>query len=133
MKILKNKKLFLILILVYSITSFFMIIKEKKIYKFTDENKITEYILEKTFRENYKLIFLEYEFENLEKIGENNSYFAFFFLSFEDEKEEENYYILDKKTNKFSYSSSKDIIIEKGIMLKNVETFMQEKGVTIYD
>ncbi|WP_074016987.1 hypothetical protein [Fusobacterium massiliense] len=133
MKILKNKKLFLILILVYSITSFFMIIKEKKIYKFTDENKITEYILEKTFRENYKLIFLEYEFENLEKIGENNSYFAFFFLSFEDEKEEENYYILDKKTNKFSYSSSKDIIIEKGIILKNVETFMQEKGVTIYD
>lgn len=67
MKILKNKKLLLILILVYSITSFFMIIKEKKIYKFTDENKITEYILEKTFRENYKLIFLEYEFENLEK------------------------------------------------------------------
>ena len=133
MKILKNKKLFLILILVYSITSFFMIIKEKKIYKFTDENKITEYILEKTFRENYKLIFLEYEFENLEKIGENNSYFAFFFLSFEDEKEEENYYILDKRTNKFSYSSSKDIIIEKGIILKNVETFMQEKGVTIYD
>ena len=133
MKILKNKKLFLILILVYSITSFFMIIKEKKIYKFTDENKITEYILENTFRENYKLIFLEYEFENLEKIGENNSYFAFFFLSFEDEKEEENYYILDKKTNKFSYSSSKDIIIEKGIILKNVETFMQEKGVTIYD
>ena len=133
MKILKNKKLFLILILVYSITSFFMIKKEKKIYKFTDENKITEYILEKTFRENYKLIFLEYEFENLEKIGENNSYFAFFFLSFEDEKEEENYYILDKKTNKFSYSSSKDIIIEKGIILKNVETFMQEKGVTIYD
>ena len=133
MKIIKNKKLFLILILVYSITSFFMIIKEKKIYKFTDENKITEYILEKTFRENYKLIFLEYEFENLEKIGENNSYFAFFFLSFEDEKEEENYYILDKKTNKFSYSSSKDIIIEKGIILKNVETFMQEKGVTIYD
>ncbi len=133
MKILKNKKLLLILILVYSITSFFMIIKEKKIYKFTDENKITEYILEKTFRENYKLIFLEYEFENLEKIGENNSYFAFFFLSFEDEKEEENYYILDKKTNKFSYSSSKDIIIEKGIILKNVETFMQEKGVTIYD
>ena len=107
--------------------------KRKKIYKFTDENKITEYILEKTFRENYKLIFLEYEFENLEKIGENNSYFAFFFLSFEDEKEEENYYILDKKTNKFSYSSSKDIIIEKGIILKNVETFMQEKGVTIYD
>ncbi|PIM79705.1 hypothetical protein [Fusobacterium pseudoperiodonticum] len=133
MKIIKNKKLLLILILVYSITSFFMIIKEKKIYKFTDENKITEYILEKTFRENYKLIFLEYEFENLEKIGENNSYFAFFFLSFEDEKEEENYYILDKKTNKFSYSSSKDIIIEKGIILKNVETFMQEKGVTIYD
>ena len=133
MKIIKNKKLILILILVYSITSFFMIIKEKKIYKFTDENKITEYILEKTFRENYKLIFLEYEFENLEKIGENNSYFAFFFLSFEDEKEEENYYILDKKTNKFSYSSSKDIIIEKGIILKNVETFMQEKGVTIYD
>lgn len=133
MKILKNKKLLLILILVYSITSFFMIIKEKKIYKFTDENKITEYILEKTFRENYKLIFLEYEFENLEKIGENNSYFAFFFLSFEDEKEEENYYILDKKTNKFRYSSSKDIIIEKGIILKNVETFMQEKGVTIYD
>lgn len=133
MKILKNNKLLLILIVVYSITSFFMIIKEKKIYKFTDENKITEYILEKTFRENYKLIFLEYEFENLEKIGENNSYFAFFFLSFEDEKEEENYYILDKKTNKFSYSSSKDIIIEKGIILKNVETFMQEKGVTIYD
>lgn len=133
MKIIKNKKLLLILILVYSITSFFMIIKEKKIYKFTDENKITEYILEKTFRENYKLIFLEYEFENLEKIGENNSYFTFFFLSFEDEKEEENYYILDKKTNKFSYSSSKDIIIEKGIILKNVETFMQEKGVTIYD
>ena len=30
MKILKNKKLLLILILVYSITSFFMIIKEKK-------------------------------------------------------------------------------------------------------
>ena len=116
MKILKNKKLFLILILVYSITSFFMIIKEKKIYKFKDKNKI-----------------IEYEFENLEKIGENNSYFAFFFLSFEDEKEEENYYILDKKTNKFSYSSSKDIIIEKGIILKNVETFMQEKGVTIYD
>jgi len=133
MKILKNKKLLLILIVVYSITSFFMIIKEKKIYKFTDENKITEYILEKTFRENYKLIFLEYEFENLEKIGENDSYFAFFFLSFEDEEEEENYYILDKKTNKFSYSSSKDIIIEKGIILKNVETFMQEKGVTIYD
>ena len=133
MKILKNKKLLLILIVVYSITSSFMIIKEKKIYKFTDENKITEYILEKTFRENYKLIFLEYEFENLEKIGENNGYFAFFFLSFEDEKEEENYYILDKKTNKFSYSSSKDIIIEKGIILKNVETFMQEKGVTIYD
>ena len=90
-------------------------------------------IFQKKLLENYKLIFLEYEFENLQKIGENNSYFAFFFLSFEDEKEEENYYILDKKTNKFSYSSSKDIIIEKGIILKNVETFMQEKGVTIYD
>ena len=133
MKILKNKKLLLILILVYSITSFFMIIKEKKIYKFTDENKITEYILEKTFRENYKLIFLEYEFENLEKIGENNSYFAFFFLSFEDEKEEENYYILDKKTNKFSYSSSKDIIIEKGIILENVDIFVKKKGIIVYD
>ena len=132
MKILKNKKLLLILILVYSITSFFMIIKEKKIYKFTDENKITEYILEKTFRENYKLIFLEYEFENLEKIGENNSYFAFFFLSFEDEKEEENYYILDKKTNKFSYSSSKDII-EKGIILEDVDIFLKKKGILVYD
>ena len=133
MKILKNKKLLLVLLLVYSITSFFMIIKEKKIYKFTDENKVTEYILEKTFRENYKLIFLEYEFENLEKIGENNDYFAFFFLSFEDEKEEENYYILDKKTNKFSYSSSKDIIIEKGIILENVDIFVKKKGIIVYD
>lgn len=78
MKIIKNRSIILIIFIFYSISSLDFLIKEKKI--FTYENKSVEYTLEQVFKEGYKLYFYDIEFERVDKVGENDSYFAIFFL-----------------------------------------------------
>lgn len=76
MKIIKNRSIILIIFIFYSISSLDFLIKEKKI--FTYENKSVEYTLEQVFKEGYKLYFYDIEFERVDKVGENDSYFAIF-------------------------------------------------------
>ena len=75
-------------------------------------------------------------FERIDKVGENDNYFAIFFFSARNEKVEtlsiKNYYIIDKNTNKIHKTSEKDII-EKGIILNDVDTFLKKKGMLVYD
>ena len=74
MKIIKNRNIILIIFIFYSISSLIFLIKEKKI--FTYKNKSVEYTLEQVFKEGYKLNFYDIEFERVDKVGENDSYFA---------------------------------------------------------
>ena len=109
-------------------------IKEKKI--FTYKNKSVEYTLEQVFKEGYKLNFYDIEFERVDKVGENDSYFAIFFLSTRNERVStlsiKNYYIIDKNKNEIYKTSEKDII-EKGIILEDVDIFVKKKGIIVYD
>ena len=134
MKIIKNRSIILIIFIFYSISSLIFLIKEKKI--FTYENKSVEYTLEQVFKEGYKLYFYEIEFERVDKVGENDSYFAIFFLSARNERVStlsiKNYYIIDKNKNKIYETSEKDII-EKGIILEDVDIFIKKKGIIVYD
>ena len=134
MKIIKNRNIILIIFIFYSISSLDFLIKEKKI--FTYENKSVEYTLEQVFNERYKLNFYDIEFERVDKVGENDSYFAIFFLSARNERVStlsiKNYYIIDKNKNKIYETSEKDII-EKGIILEDVDIFVKKKGIIVYD
>ena len=134
MKIIKNRNIILIIFIFYSISSLDFLIKEKKI--FTYENKSVEYTLEQVFKEGYKLYFYDIEFERVDKVGENDSYFAIFFLSGGNERAStlsiKNYYIIDKNKNEIYETSEKDII-EKGIILEDVDIFIKKKGIIVYD
>jgi hypothetical protein len=134
MKIIKNRSIILIIFIFYSISSLIFLIKEKKI--FTYENKSVEYTLEQVFKEGYKLYFYDIEFERVDKVGENDSYFAIFFLSGGNERAStlsiKNYYIIDKNKNEIYETSEKDII-EKGIILEDVDIFVKKKGIIVYD
>lgn len=134
MKIIKNRSIILIIFIFYSISSLDFLIKEKKI--FTYENKSVEYTLEQVFKEGYKLYFYDIEFERVDKVGENDSYFAIFFLSARNERVStlsiKNYYIIDKNKNEIYKTSEKDII-EKGIILEDVDIFVKKKGIIVYD
>lgn len=134
MKIIKNRSIILIIFIFYSISSLIFLIKEKKI--FTYENKSVEYTLEQVFKEGYKLYFYDIEFERVDKVGENDSYFAIFFLSGGNERAStlsiKNYYIIDKNKNEIYETSEKDII-EKGIILEDVDIFIKKKGIIVYD
>ena len=134
MKIIKNRNIILIIFIFYSISSLIFLIKEKKI--FTYENKSVEYTLEQVFKEGYKLYFYDIEFERVDKVGENDSYFAIFFLSGGNERAStlsiKNYYIIDKNKNEIYETSEKDII-EKGIILEDVDIFIKKKGIIVYD
>ena len=134
MKIIKNRNIILIIFIFYSISSLIFLIKEKKI--FTYENKSVEYTLEQVFNEGYKLNFYDIEFERVDKVGENDSYFAIFFLSARNERVStlsiKNYYIIDKNKNEIYKTSEKDII-KKGIILEDVDIFVKKKGIIVYD
>ena len=134
MKIIKNRNIILIIFIFYSISSLIFLIKEKRI--FTYENKSVEYTLEQVFNEGYKLNFYDIEFERVDKVGENDSYFAIFFLSGGNERAStlsiKNYYIIDKNKNEIYETSEKDII-EKGIILEDVDIFVKKKGIIVYD
>ena len=125
MKIIKNRNIILIIFIFYSISSLIFLIKEKRI--FTYENKSVEYTLEQVFNERYKLNFYDIEFERVDKVGENDSYFAIFFLSARNERVSnlsiKNYYIIDKNKNEIYKTSEKDII-KKGIILEDVDVFV---------
>jgi len=124
MKIIKNRNIILIIFIFYSISSLIFLIKEKRI--FTYENKSVEYTLEQVFNERYKLNFYDIEFERVDKVGENDSYFAIFFLSARNERVStlsiKNYYIIDKNKNEIYKTSEKDII-KKGIILEDVDMY----------
>ena len=134
MKIIKNRNIILIIFIFYSISSLIFLIKEKRI--FTYENKSVEYTLEPVFNEGYKLNFYDIEFERVDKVGENDSYFAIFFLSARNERVStlsiKNYYIIDKNKNEIYRTSEKDII-KKGIILEDVNIFLKKKGILVYD
>ena len=134
MKIIKNRNIILIIFIFYSISSLIFLIKEKRI--FTYENKSVEYTLEQVFNEGYKLNFYDIEFERVDKVGENDSYFAIFFLSARNERVStlsiKNYYIIDKNKNEIYETSEKDII-KKGIILEDVDIFVKKKGIIVYD
>ena len=134
MKIIKNRNIILIIFIFYSISSLIFLIKEKRI--FTYENKSVEYTLEQVFNERYKLNFYDIEFERVDKVGENDSYFAIFFLSARNERVSnlsiKNYYIIDKNKNEIYKTSEKDII-KKGIILEDVDIFLKKKGIIVYD
>lgn len=134
MKIIKNINIILIIFIFYSISSLIFLIKEKRI--FTYENKSVEYTLEQVFNEGYKLNFYDIEFERVDKVGENDSYFAIFFLSARNERVStlsiKNYYIIDKNKNEIYKTSEKDII-KKGIILEDVDIFVKKKGIIVYD
>ena len=134
MKIIKNRSIILIIFIFYSSSSLDFLIKEKKI--FTYKNKSVEYTLEQVFKEGYKLNFYDIEFERADKVGENDSYFAIFFLSARNERVStlsiKNYYIIDKNKNEIYKTSEKDII-EKGIILEDVDIFVNKKGIIVYD
>ena len=134
MKIIKNRSIILIIFIFYSISSLIFLIEEKKI--FTYENKSVEYTLEQVFKEGYKLNFYDIEFERVDKVGENDSYFAIFFLSARNERVStlsiKNYYIIDKNKNEIYKTSEKDII-KKGIILEDVDIFVKKKGIIVYD
>ena len=134
MKIIINRNIILIIFIFYSISSLIFLIKEKRI--FTYENKSVEYTLEQVFNEGYKLNFYDIEFERVDKVGENDSYFAIFFLSARNERVStlsiKNYYIIDKNKNEIYKTTEKDII-KKGIILEDVDIFLKKKGILVYD
>ena len=181
MKIVKSKSIIFLLVFLFIFTSVSPMLKETRIYTFTDKNKDNEYRLVSgiggklllTFHDDferidkvgendnyfaifffsarnenteYKLIsnfrgettlnFYDDYFERGDKVGENENYFVVFFLSARNEKVEtlsiKNYYIIDKNTNEIYKTSEKDII-EKGIILNDVDTFLKKKGMLVYD
>ena len=134
MRIIKNRNIILIITIFYSISSFILMIKEKRI--FTYKNKSVEYTLEQVFNEGYKLNFYDIEFERVDKVGENDSYFVIFFLSARNERVStlsiKNYYVIDKNKNKIYKTSEKDVI-KKRIILEDVDIFLKKKGILVYD
>ena len=99
------------------------------------KNKDNEYRLVSGIGGKLLLTFHD-DFERIDKVGENDNYFAIFFFSARNEKVEtlsiKNYYIIDKNTNEIYKTSEKDII-EKGIILNDVDTFLKKKGMLVYD
>ncbi|MHB9341895.1 hypothetical protein ACW0TR_00990, partial [Fusobacterium polymorphum] len=110
-------------------------LKKTRLYTFTDKNKNDKYKLIHNIEGKF-LLSSNDSFERIDKVGENDNYFAIFFFSARNEKVEtlsiKNYYIIDKNTNKIHKTSEKDII-EKGIILNDVDTFLKKKGVLVYD
>ena len=134
MRIIKNRNIILIITIFYSISSFILMIKEKRI--FTYKNKSVEYTLEQVFNEGCKLNVHDEEFERVDKVGENDSYFVIFFLSARNERVStlsiKNYYVIDKNKNKIYKTSEKDVI-KKRIILEDVDIFLKKKGILIYE
>ena len=135
MKIVKSKSMIFLLVFLFIFTSVFPMLKKARIYTFTDKNKDNEYRLVSGIGGKLLLTFHD-DFERIDKVGENDNYFAIFFFSARNEKVEtlsiKNYYIIEKNTNKIYKTSEKDII-EKGIILNDVDTFLKKKGVLVYD
>ncbi|ASC03624.1 hypothetical protein CBG50_10350 [Fusobacterium polymorphum] len=135
MKIIKSKSMIFLLVFLFVFTAVFPMLKETRIYTFTDKNKDNEYRLVSGIGGKLLLTFHD-DFERIDKVGENGNYFAIFFFSARNEKVEtlsiKNYYIIDKNTNEIYKTSEKDII-EKGIILNDVDTFLKKKGMLVYD
>lgn len=135
MKIVKSKSIMFLLVFLFIFTSVFPILKKARIYTFTDKNKDNEYRLVSGIGGKLLLTFHD-DFERIDKVGENDNYFAIFFLSRRNKKVEtpsiKNYFIIDKNTNEIYKTSEKDIT-EKGIILNDVDTFLKKKGVLVYD
>ena len=135
MKIVKSKSIIFLLVFLFVFTAVFPIFKKTRLYTFADKNKNDKYKLIHNIEGKF-LLSSNDSFERIDKVGENDNYFAIFFFSARNEKVEtlsiKNYYIIDKNTNKIHKTSEKDII-EKGIILNDVDTFLKKKGVLVYD
>lgn len=135
MKIIKSKSIIFLLVFLFIFTAVFPIFKKTRLYTFTDKNKNNEYKLIHNIEGKF-LLSSNDSFERIDKVGENDNYFAIFFLSRRNEKVEtpsiKNYFIIDKNTNEIYKTSEKDIT-EKGIILNDVDTFLKKKGVLVYD
>ena len=135
MKIIKSKSMIFLLVFLFVFTAVFPIFKKTRLYTFADKNKNDEYKLIHNIEGKFLLSSNDY-FEGIDKVGENDNYFAIFFLSRRNEKVEtpsiKNYFIIDKNTNEIHKTSEKDIT-EKGIILNDVDTFLKKKGVLVYD
>ena len=135
MKIIKSKSMIFLLVFLFVFTAVFPMLKETRIYTFTDKNKDNEYRLVSGIGGKLLLTFHD-DFERIDKVGENDNYFAIFFFSARNEKVEtlsiKNYYIIEKNTNEIYKTSEKDII-EKEIILNDVDTFLNKKWVLVYE
>ena len=135
MKIIKSKSMIFLLVFLFVFTAVFPIFKKTRLYTFVDKNKNDKYKLTHNIEGKF-LLSSNDSFERIDKVGENDNYFAIFFFSARNEKVEtlsiKNYYIIEKNTNKIYKTSEKDII-EKGIILNDVDTFLKKKGVLVYD
>lgn len=135
MKIVESKSIMFLLVFLFVFTAVFPIFKKTRLYTFADKNKNDEYKLIHNIEGKF-LLSSNDSFERIDKVGENDNYFAIFFFSARNEKVEtlsiKNYYIIDKNTNEIYKTSEKDII-EKGIILNDVDTFLKKKGMLVYD
>ena len=135
MKIIKSKSMMFLLVFLFIFTAVFPIFKKTRLYTFADKNKNDEYKLIHNIEGKF-LLSSNDSFERIDKVGENDNYFAIFFFSARNEKVEtlsiKNYYIIEKNTNEIYKTSEKDII-EKEIILNDVDTFLKKKGVLVYD
>ena len=135
MKIIKSKSIMFLLVFLFIFTAVFPILKKTRLYTFTDKNKNDKYKLIHNIEGKF-LLSSNDSFERIDKVGENDNYFAIFFLSRRNKKVEtpsiKNYFIIDKNTNEIYKTSEKDIT-EKGIILNDVDTFLKKKGVLVYD
>lgn len=104
MKIVKSKSMIFLLVFLFIFTSVFPMLKKARIYTFTDKNKDNEYRLVSGIGGKLLLTFHD-DFERIDKVGENDNYFAIFFFSARNEKVEtlsiKNYYIIEKIPMKF--------------------------------
>ena len=128
MKIIKSKSMMFLLVFLFIFTAVFPILKKTRLYTFTDKNKNDKYKLIHNIEGKF-LLSSNDSFERIDKVGENDNYFAIFFLSRRNKKVETPSI---KNTNEIYKTSEKDIT-EKGIILNNVDTFLKKKGVLVYD
>lgn len=115
MKIIKSKSIIFLLVFLFIFTAVFPIFKKTRLYTFTDKNKNNEYKLIHNIEGKF-LLSSNDSFERIDKVGENDNYFAIFFLSRRNEKVEtpsiKNYFIIDKNTNEI-YKTSEKILLKK--------------------
>ena len=87
MKIIKSKSMMFLLVFLFIFTAVFSILKKTRLYTFTDKNKNDEYKLIHNIEGKF-LLSSNDSFERIDKVGENDNYFAIFFLSRRNEKVE---------------------------------------------